>query len=342
MPIWPGLTRGKSVLKSTSRSWPKFDVITTRSPWLLTQGLLGKAPEQVQFVESLQRDVIRTVAQRITENSIVVGIGSGLAMEAAKLTSKLRNARLIQVPTTASNNAYFTTSAWTFENGKRFAERNTPIPIDVIVDEELIGKAPARLNRAGLAEILCSYTALFDWELGYRAGLDVDWDDDLKQFTQSELQALEMKAPRIGADDPEAILDLIDAGWRFAPHFAAHPKARFNGGSEHVFAWALEENSGIRLIHGEIVALGILVMAHLQGQDVLWPAHIIRQAGILYKPEDLGLTWDIVEDTVMQLPVYCRGVPWYSVLNEIDAQVDGMIEYKSRFQAAKNFISCMA
>lgn len=326
-------------LNAASSKWAQFDVITTRSPWQLAEHLLQNRPQKVHFAESLQRDAIHSIADAASDASIVVGIGSGTAMEAAKLVSKFRNKSLIQVPTTASNNAYFTASAWMFDGKTRMAERDIQMPMQVILDEDLILAAPPRLNRAGLAEILCSYTALYDWELGHRSGLNVDWDDDLKRMTQAELSELDHKAAAVGANRGDAILELIFAGARFAPHFAARPKARFNGGSEHIFAWALEESSGKRLIHGEIVALGVLMMAHVQGQDALWPASIIRQAGIHIKPQELGLDWDSVEKAFMLLPDYCANVPWYSVLNQITEKgVDGRSEYKARFYDAKKFI----
>lgn len=326
-------------INSASSRWPKFEVVTTQSPWRLTGELLQKKPEKVHFAESLQSDAIRSIAESVSDASTIVGIGSGTAMEAAKLISKFRNVTLIQVPTTSSNNAFFTTSAWMFDKEKRVAERGIRMPAQVVIDEKLILSAPPRLNQAGLAEILCSYTALHDWELGHRSGLDVDWNEELKRTTQAELQLLERKASAVGANDGNAILDLIYTGARFAPHFSARPKARFNGGSEHVFAWALEETSKKRLVHGEIVALGVMMMAHVQGQDPIWPASIIKQAGIHVKPEDLGLDWDCVEEAFGALPKYCANVPWYSVLNQFAAKWSHRkSEYNAHFLNAKNFI----
>jgi hypothetical protein len=104
---------------------------------------------------------------------------------------------------------------------------------------------------------------LFDWRLAHDSGVDVQWDDDLQKSTRRELSALEDYAPDIGANDPDAFVRIIEVGAKFAKGFTTHPKARFNGGSEHILAWGLEEAAN-RVIHGEAVSLGILLMAHIR------------------------------------------------------------------------------
>jgi glycerol-1-phosphate dehydrogenase [NAD(P)+] len=333
------IQQGEGALIKASKSWPTYNVITSPSPWSIVSKIVRRPPAQVFFVKNLQRKGLLEISPKIEKGSTVVGIGSGTAMDAAKAIAKFNGAALIQVPSTASNNAYFTTTAWTFEATERIPERGCPVARDVIIDRELITSAPLRLNRAGLAEILCSYTALYDWKLGHQANRDVDWNDDLVGFTQSELRSLQTMAPAVGAGDPDAIMALIAAGARFAPYFATYPKARFNGGSEHVFAWALEEQANIPLIHGEIVALGIVVMSVVQGQEANWPLDIIRAAKINFRPDDWGLSWKVIEDTVDSLPAYSRRVPWYSILNELEVQGEhGRTRCREALEVARHLI----
>jgi glycerol-1-phosphate dehydrogenase [NAD(P)+] len=270
---------------------------------------------------------------------MIIGIGSGLSMDTAKYLAKTEKTALVQILTTSSNNACFTRTAWTFEGDARIPERDVPIPSQLVLDYDLLAQAPARMNRAGAAEILCSHTALFDWELAHKAGVDVQWDDELRQSTQAELDRLDDYAPSVGADNLDAFVEIIDVGAAFARGFTTHPKARFNGGSEHVLAWALEQQSGVRLIHGEAVSLATLLMAHIQGNDPAHAADVLRAANITYKPEDLGITWPIVERIVMGLPDYARRVPWHTVITEFAARgEDGRRDLRARFDAAKSFV----
>jgi glycerol-1-phosphate dehydrogenase [NAD(P)+] len=335
---WPQLETGSAILKSASVGWTNFAVVTTRSPWKRARSHVPE-PTRLQLVGDLDRKSLGRLAEECRGLDLIVGIGSGLAMDSAKFLAKTTGAALVQVPSTSSNNACFTRTAWTFEGGARIPERECPIPRQLVLDTELLQAAPARLNRAGAAEILCSHTALFDWRLGHHAGLDVQWDDDLERFTHYELSALARLAPAIGADRLEAFVEIVEAGARFAEGFTTHPKARFNGASEHVFSWALEEVSGKRLIHGEAVSLGVVLMAHIQGNDPEGAADVLRDARIAFKPEDIGVTWRDVDETIAGLPEYAKRVPWYTLLNEFASRgKEGSRDLTERYASAREFV----
>jgi glycerol-1-phosphate dehydrogenase [NAD(P)+] len=336
--VWPKLEKGAQALKRGSAGWKNFGVVTTRSPWRLAQSAMPE-PTQVLFIHSLERKDLKKLTEQLRGLDLLVGLGSGLAMDAAKFLAKVTGIGLAQVLSTSSNNACFTRTAWTFENGARIPERDAPIPQQLILDFELLRQAPARMNRAGAAEILCSHTALFDWKVGHEAGIDTQWDDELERFTRDELKALRHQAAAIGADQLEAFVKIVDVGAKFAKGFTTHPKARFNGGSEHIFSWALEEQCGKRLIHGEAVSLGILLMAHIQSNDPEGAAGVIQAARIGFKPEQLGVSWRDVEATIANLPAYATRIPWYTLLNEFAKRGDeGSRDLAKRFAAAKDFV----
>jgi glycerol-1-phosphate dehydrogenase [NAD(P)+] len=209
----------------------------------------------------------------------------------------------------------------------------------VIVDLDLLEKAPSRMNRAGAAEILCSHTALFDWRVGFEAGVDNQWDAEVERFTRAELDVMRSFASEIGADRTEAFVRILEIGGKFADKFINYPRARFNGGSEHIFAWAFEEVTRKRLIHGEAVSLGILLMAHIEENDPDEAAKIIQTAKISFKPEHIGLTWDEVNTTATQVLGYAARVPWYTCLNEFAKRgEEGSREFMRRYIAARAFV----
>lgn len=338
---WPSLDKGAGALKAVSASWHNFAVVTTASPWALTHTQMP-TPAIVITATDLKRQTLDAFRGRVRGVDMIVGIGSGLSMDTAKFLAKAEHTALAQVLTTSSNNACFTRTAWTFEGNARIPEREVPIPRHLVLDYDLLALAPARMNRAGAAEILCSHTALFDWQIAHRAGVDVQWDEDLRRSTQAELVRLDDYAGAIGADELDAFVEIIEVGASFAQGFTTHPKARFNGGSEHVLAWALEEQSGTRLIHGEAVSLAILLMSHIQDNDPERAAAVIRKAGMTYRPEDLGITWPIVERIVMSSPDYARRVPWHTIITEFGRRgEDGRRDLAQRFGKAKAFVESL-
>jgi glycerol-1-phosphate dehydrogenase [NAD(P)+] len=336
-PIWPELEKGNGALRAASADWRDFCVVTTPSPWRLASASMPK-PQSVIFAETLDRKTLEGLTDKAGDAELIVGVGSGLAMDTAKYLSKAKQAALAQVLSTSSNNACFTRTAWTFQDGMRIPEREVPIPAQIILDYDLLGSAPDRMNRAGAAEILCSHTALFDWRLAHEAGVDVQWDEDLEQLTREELAALEDYAPEIGANDRDAFVRIIEVGAKFSKGFTSHPKARFNGGSEHILAWGLEE-AGNRVIHGEAVSLGILLMSHMQGNNPEQAADVIKAAQMNYLPEQMGLSWDDVEKTVLALPQTAKRVPWYTIISDFEKRgAEGTRDLADRFKAAKDFV----
>jgi glycerol-1-phosphate dehydrogenase [NAD(P)+] len=335
---WPALEKGSGILKSAASTWRDFAIVTTPSPWALAKAHLPE-PRTVILATDLNRETLESLRERVRGVSMIVGVGSGLSMDTAKYLAKTENAALAQVLTTSSNNACFTRTAWTFEGRARIPERDVPIPHQLILDYHLLMQAPARMNQAGAAEILCSHTSLFDWRIAHEAGVDVQWDEELYRSTQDELDRLDDYAPAIGAGNCDAFVEIIEVGAKFARGFTTHPKARFNSGSEHILAWALEQQSGRRLIHGEAVNLGILLMAHIQGNNPDRAADIIQTAKMRFQPEQLGITWPIVEGIVMQLPEFARNVPWHTIVTEFDRRgEDGRRDLAGRFAAARDFV----
>lgn len=338
-PHWPPMTVGAGVLRRASAAWGRAGIITTRSPWALAEPLLAAAPARMALVATLERADLETLAADLRGIERAVGLGGGLALDAAKFVAWRLGVPLVQVPSSASNNACFTRTSGCLVDGRRAPMREAPVPEGVVVDHDLIARAPGRLNRAGIGDLLSSHSALPDWALAHRAGRAVDWDAGVLESTRRELDALAVLAPAVGAGRLDAFVGLLAMGERFAPAFLRLPRARFNAASEHLLAWCLEERSGRRLLHGEIVSLGVLLMAHLQENAPEAAAATVRAAGVAVQPAAIGTGWDEVEDAVLALPEYARDVvPWYTVIDQLVDGDPGRGALRARFRDARAFV----
>ncbi|HWC02068.1 MAG TPA: iron-containing alcohol dehydrogenase [Methylomirabilota bacterium] len=333
------MTAGPGALGAASVGWGRFGVLTTRSPWALAAPLLAAAPARVARVATLERAELERTAADLRGVERAVGLGGGLALDAAKFVARRLGVPLVQVPSSVSNNACFTRTSGSLAKGRRAPMPDCPVPEAVVVDHGLIARAPGRLNRAGVGDLLSSHSALRDWELAHRAGREVDWDPAVRDRTQRELEGLARLAPEVGRDRLEAFVGLLAIGERFAPTFLRLPRARFNAASEHLLAWCLEERTGRRLLHGEIVSLGVLLMAHLQGNAPERAAATIRAAGVTVQPAAIGTTWAEVEAAVLALPEYARDVvPWYTVVDPLVEGDPARRQLRARFREAQAFV----
>jgi len=78
--------------------------------------------------------------------------------------------------------------------------------------------------------------------------------------------------------------------------------ARPEEGSEHYFAYSVENLMGHGLPHGDLVGPGILIMAKLQGQATGALEAALKACHI---PLD-RIPQNIVEETLRGLPAYCE------------------------------------
>jgi len=94
--LWPKLSKGVGALESASAEWDNFCVVTTLSPWRLARSRMPDA-QNVIFADSLQRDRLKGMVEQTDEFRLIVGLGSGLAMDTAKYLAKAKQSDLVQV-----------------------------------------------------------------------------------------------------------------------------------------------------------------------------------------------------------------------------------------------------
>jgi glycerol dehydrogenase-like iron-containing ADH family enzyme len=94
--------------------------------------------------------------------------------------------------------------------------------------------------------------------------------------------------------------------------------SRFEEGSEHFFVYCFEHVTGRTLMHGELVALGVLIMSSLQGNNPELACEIVQKAGVRHRPVELGYTLEEVDRTLTALPAFVKSEKlWYSIANDL-------------------------
>ena len=247
----------------------------------------------------------------------VVGIGGGSAMDTAKWIHWRLGMSLHQVPSLPSVDACFTRMT-ALRDGGDVRYEGDAVPEMVYVDFDLMRTAPIEMIRAGIGDVLSCHTARFDWELAVRCGHEPPWDDDAAQASLASIAELEALAPLVRDATDDGLRRLMEQhreiGWRC--HELGH--ARFEEGSEHFFAYCFERVTGRTILHGEIVTVGVLIMASMQRNAPERARAIVDAAGARHAPETLGVSWGEIDDTLRALPRFVReGGYWYSFANEL-------------------------
>jgi glycerol-1-phosphate dehydrogenase [NAD(P)+] len=216
----------------------------------------------------------------------------------------LYGARLILVPTILSVDAPFTKAVGVRVN-HRVRYLGEVFPDHLLVDFALLRQAPPRLNRAGVGDLLSIYTALSDWRLAAQAKGE-RFDEAIAAESQALLERLLAGAAEIR--------DCTEAGLRLLAELYAGEvrlceqmgNSRPEEGSEHYFGYCLEALTKKHLLHGELVALAVLLTASYQDQPIEPILDFLRAVQVEYRPDRIGVTDDEVLRTLLALPYYLR------------------------------------
>ena len=283
-----------------------YVLVTDPVPAELFARDLAPPPAAVVMPASLDRDELEASSSEVADAETVVGFGGGMVLDAAKYLAHHLDRRLILVPTIASTNTAFTPFASVREDGSPVGQRLAELQWRVVVDLALLRQAEPRLNRAGFGDLLGLETATADGRLAVGAGRGPDISEDVGRAADEVVDRAIAVADEVGRTSDRGIATLVDllASWselsRVCPPLGA--------GTEHLFAWNLERVTGQRLLHGEAVALGTVIAAHLQDGRTATLREALDRARVPWRPAELGLARADLEVTLTTLADYNRTV----------------------------------
>lgn len=257
---------------------------------------------------------------RDLRGDVVYALGGGLAVDAAKYLAAKRALPLVCIPTALSVDAFLTSASGVRHAGcVRYLE--TKPPDRLLVDLSLIRAAPSELRAAGICDVLSIATGCWDWALAESRGQttpETRYIPYIAQAAQAILSGALDCAEAAGRGDPGGLRQLLDCLALEVQLCNQLGHARPEEGSEHYFAYAVENAVGSGRPHGELVGPGIVLMAGLQGQDVAPLQRALRACGVPLA----AIPPSITRETLESLPAYVRqhGLP-YGIAHEIDAHL---------------------
>ncbi|HEX2057136.1 MAG TPA: iron-containing alcohol dehydrogenase [Actinomycetota bacterium] len=235
---------------------------------------------------------------------VVVAVGGGRCLDAAKYAAAGLGTPVVAVPTQLSHDGICSPVAVLPNRSGMSQSLPAVFPSAVFFSLPTIRRAPARSARAGLGDLLSNPFALRDWELAATRGRDtID-----ERAWHLSLESAQLVEPWLdGVPDAEA------AGPRFLT-LLAHALAnsglammcagssRPASGAEHKISHAIDLRFGGRARHGEQVAFACIVSAALHGLDVAPVQRRLRRLGLPARADDLGLSRDEMTDVLLIAP----------------------------------------
>jgi glycerol-1-phosphate dehydrogenase [NAD(P)+] len=314
----PDLRVGRGLLAPAVAALDRrIALLTQPEPYAALDPAICERAARTVMVESLAADDLEALAAGALDVDRVVGIGGGMTVDAAKYLAWRRELPLLLAPSIVSVDAAVTNTIAVRRGGSVVYE-GFVVADAIVADLDLIARAPVRLNRAGVGDLLSIHTGLFDWRLGAAAGR-IAFDDAIAERASAVLERLYGMAAEVRAVTDEA-LEAILRGYVEVNELCL--RAGHSGpeeGSEHYLGYRLEALTGRSFVHGELIGLGAVLMARLQGNDPERVAAFLDTCGVAWHPADQGLDRAVLREALLGLPDFVRAprLP-HSIIDEAD------------------------
>lgn len=238
------------------------------------------------------------------KSEVVYAVGGGLTADAAKYYAVKLNLPLVVLPTALSVDAFITFASGIRKDGCVYYIE-TKSPENLILDFDVIAKAPAAIRAAGITDVMSIATGAWDWKFAHEEnknpqGMEfIPWVYD---NAQSILSGVLDCAEAAGRGDHDGLKTLYDCLAMEVQLCNQVGHSRPEEGSEHYFAYAIENEMGHGLPHGDLVGPAILLIAQLQGQDTTRLEKALKACNVPLN----NISQDMVERTLKILPAYSK------------------------------------
>jgi glycerol-1-phosphate dehydrogenase [NAD(P)+] len=247
-------------------------------------GLVGSLAEAARLLDILDE----------SPTTLVVAVGGGQPIDVAKLAACRAGVDLVAVPTILSHDGMASPVASLAGSDGARRSLGARMPAGVVIDLDVVGAAPDRYVRAGIGDLTSNLTAVDDWQVAQARGGEPYDEFAASIALLSAKAALEVGWPLV-PDDLAAIAGgLVMSGLAMEVAGSSRPCS----GAEHLISHALDYLRGTdALLHGEHVAIGVLVASVLQNSP-----HVERIRS-LFERVGLPVTlhgWGVEETTLVQ------------------------------------------
>lgn len=312
--LHPKLKFGRGILAKASQAWGDYLLVTMPDAWKSAEKMLAKKPAAIHYVTTMERAAIEKQAARLPKANTIVGLGGGTALDFAKFAGWKQGVDPVLVPAAASVDAGVCASIAVREQ-RKVKYIGYSLAKEILCDFALMQTAPKNLNRAGIGDILSIHTALWDWEFAAGQG-KAEFVRENARATAKLLDELEEMAIQINQTSDQALKWLMQAYARETAVCVRNGTSRPEEGSEHFFAYNVENLTGRSFVHGELVCLGVLLLSRLQENNPERVTRILKKTGVRFHPAQLGLSRAIVVKSLLSLKSFGeREGLVYSVIN---------------------------
>jgi glycerol-1-phosphate dehydrogenase [NAD(P)+] len=247
-------------------------------------------------------DAARDLAAELRGSSYdaVVGIGGGRTLDVAKYVSSLVGLPMVSVATNLAHDGIASPTASLVHEGRK-ASYGVHIPLAVIVDLDYVVRAPQRLVRSGVGDLVSNVSALADWRLAaVQIGERVD--GLAAAMAGAAANAVLYRSDSVESED--FLVTLAEALILSGLAMAVTGTSRPCSGGDHEIMHAIDELFPDTSNHGELAGIGAMFCTFLRGDAAELAAidTCLQRHRLPRLPADIGLTVEDFTAAVVHAP----------------------------------------
>ncbi len=321
---------GENIFSEKLNSLGSYILVTMEEPWGILKQKLTNPPKDVTFNKDMTIKNLKHIeATRKLDVDFVIGFGGGTSCDTAKYLSWKWRIPLILSPSIISVDAWLCRSiAVRVDHKVKYI--GDARAQGYFVDYGLIKSAPKFLNWAGIADVISIVSALGDWVIAqerYNEKFDQGIFDRAKKIVDDLIN----QADEIKQLSNRGINALVKGQVDEVELCEEWGNARPEEGSEHFLAYCLENITHDNYIHGNLIALNVLVALKLQREKAVFGYNDLQtffdRVGIKYHPQKQGIPIEDYKKALERVQNYVKQEGFFKGFWSLEQVFDAEGEY---------------
>lgn len=244
-------------------------------------------------------DIVELAFSIDNKAQIIVGLGGGKVIDAAKYAAYLRKLPFLSVPTSASSDGFSSASASLTVNGRR-ASVPARMAYGIIADTDVIKSAPEKFLYSGIGDMMSKITALYDWAYEAENGYAVI-NDFAVMIAKKAVNSF-VRTPFQDIHEDLFLRELLDSLAMSGVANEIAGSSAPTSGSEHLISHALDKMLEQPQLHGVQVGIATYLMSRVQNHRFVRVNTILTDTGFWDYVRTLGLHREDYERAIDMAP----------------------------------------